>query len=128
MTENAQGDTRTPSPPWGYSRVCTFSRERQIEVVAQFHAHRIRPNRIAYRTGIDIALVEALIAGEVEPQRFAELLAAQRRQRYRERMQASSRARPGSRYELQQRIENEYQQEQAPSVATPSTSIEEYFQ
>lgn len=114
MAEESDTDTRTPSPPWGYSRVCTLSRERQIDVVAQYHAHRIRPNRIAYRTGIDIALVEALIAGELEAARFAALLTRHRRQRYQERMQASRQLRAGSRYELQQHIEREYRQEQAP--------------
>lgn len=118
ISELTDSDSRTPSPPWGYSRLCTLTRDRQIEVVAQFHAHRIRPNRIAYRTGIDIALVEALIAGEVEAPRFAALLARHRRQRYRERMDSSSQERAGSRYELQQRIEREYRQEQdAPPAA-----------
>ena len=92
--------------------MCTLAPDRQIEVVAQYHAHRIRPNRIAYRTGIDIALVEALIAGEVEAERFAALLARHRRQRYRDRMDSSAQERAGSRYELQQRIEREYRQEQ----------------
>jgi len=113
MTQHSDHDGRTPSPPWGYSRPCTLSRERQIDVVAQYHAHRIRPNRIAYRTGIDIALVEALIAGEVEAVRFAALLQRHRRQRYQERMQASRELRAGSRYEQQQRIEREFHQEQS---------------
>lgn len=112
-------DPRTPSPPFGYSRPCTLSRERQIEVVAQFHAHRIRPNRIAYRTGIDIALVEALIAGEEEPQRFAALLARHRRQRFRERMEATTAELAGRRYELQQQIEREFGREQADSASIP---------
>ena len=34
--------------------------EQQIELVAEFHVRcRIRPSRIAYRLGIDIAQVEA---------------------------------------------------------------------
>lgn len=77
-----------------------------------YHAHRIRPNRIAFRTGIDIALVEALIAGEQDPDRFAFFLARHRRQRYQQRMSESDRERGSSRYELQQRIESEYQHEQ----------------
>jgi hypothetical protein len=116
MSQRSGSDGRTPSPPFGYSRPCTLSSERQVEVVAQYHAHRIRPNRIAYRTGIDIALVEALIAGEVEAERFAALLARHRRQRYAERMQGATRERGGVRYELQQRIEREYQRDLEPSI------------
>jgi hypothetical protein len=113
MPQDPHSDERTPSPPYGYSRPCELDRDQQIEVVAQFHAHRIRPNRIAYRMGIDIALVEALIAGEVEPQRFAALVERHRRQRYRDRMRDSSQQRGSGRYELQQQIEKEFQQESA---------------
>ena len=60
---NRDTDTRTPSPPYGYSRLCHYSREQQLHIVAEFHAHKIRPSRIAYRVGIDIAFIEALIAG-----------------------------------------------------------------
>jgi uncharacterized Zn finger protein len=112
MSRQPDNDTRTPSPPFGYSRECDLSPARQVEVVAQFHAHRIRPNRIAYRTGIDIATVEALIAGEQEPERFAFYLARHRRARYQQRMQESARQRGVSRFELEQRIEREYQGEQ----------------
>jgi hypothetical protein len=111
MSNDTQSDERTPSPPYGYSRPCELDRAQQIEVVAQFHANRIRPNRIAYRMGIDIALVEALIAGEEEPQRFAAMVERYRGQRYRDRMRDSSRQRGSGRYELQQQIEKEFQQE-----------------
>lgn len=104
-------DTRTPSPPYGYSRVCTHSREQQIHIVAEFHAHKIRPSRIAYRVGIDIALIEALIAGEIEGERFPGLVAYYRRQRYQQRMTESTVRRGVARYELEQKIEREYQQE-----------------
>ncbi|MFK7830062.1 MAG: hypothetical protein AB8B57_09815 [Congregibacter sp.] len=104
-------DERTPSPPFGYSRPCTLNRDEQIEVVAQFHANHIRPNRIAYRMGVDIALVEALIAGEEEPQRFAALVDHYRRHRYRERMRKTARHRGTGRYELQQQIEKDFQRE-----------------
>jgi hypothetical protein len=67
-------DYRTPSPPYGYSRECTHTREQQMHIVAEFHAHKIRPSRIAYRIGIDIAFIEALIAGETEPEQFAQLV------------------------------------------------------
>ncbi len=107
---NATGDGRTPSPPYGYSRECTHSREQQIRIVAEFHANRIRPSRIAYRVGIDIAFIEELIAGETEAERFPRLVDYYRRQRYHQRMRDSSRARGVTRYELQQQIEQEYRQ------------------
>ncbi len=110
-SENIQCDTRTPSPPYGYSRECTHSREEQIHIVAQFHAHKIRPSRIAYRVGIDIAFIEELIAGETEPERFPGLVAHYRRQRYHQRMRDSNTRRAISRYEQQQRIEREFIQE-----------------
>ena len=104
-------DSRTPSPPYGYSRVCTHSREQQIHIVAEFHAHKIRPSRIAYRVGIDIAFIEELIAGEVEQERFPRLVARYRRQRFSQRMHQSA-ARTGvSRYEEEQKIEREFLQE-----------------
>lgn len=110
-TDSNNIDTRTPSPPYGYSRPCVFNREQQIHIVAEFHAHKIRPSRIAYRVGIDIAFIEQLIAGEVEPDRFPRLVAEYRRQRYQQRMHASRRKQGGARFEQQQRIEQEYQQE-----------------
>lgn len=110
-TEHPPADKRTPSPPHGYSRPCTHSREEQVHIVALFHANKIRPSRIAYRVGIDIAFIEQLIAGEVEQDRFPGLVARYRRQRYQERMRATRQHRAGSRYELQQRIEREFQQE-----------------
>jgi len=104
-------DSRTPSPPYGYSRQCTFSRERQIHIVAEFHAHKIRPSRIAYRMGIDIAFIEELIAGETESELFSRLVKHYRNKRYQERLRGSVGARGITRYELQQRIEREYAQE-----------------
>ena len=111
QVKTSSADTRTPSPPYGYSRECTHSREEQIHIVAEFHAHKIRPSRIAYRVGIDIAFIEELIAGEVEADRFPQLVAYYRRQRYQQRMSESTARRGVARYELQQQIEREYQQE-----------------
>lgn len=104
-------DTRTPSPPYGYSRECLHSRDQQVHIVAEYHAHKIRPSRIAYRVGIDIAFIEALIAGEEEADRFARLVAYYRRQRFSQRMQDSGRRKGIAQYELQQRIEREFKQE-----------------
>jgi len=109
--KTSSGDTRTPSPPYGYSRECTHSREEQIHIVAEFHAHKIRPSRIAYRVGIDIAFIEELIAGETEEERFPRLVAHYRRQRYQQRLSESSARRGVARYELEQRIEREFRQE-----------------
>lgn len=105
---SAGNDSRTPSPPYGYSRVCTHSREEQLHIVAQFHAHKIRPSRIAYRVGIDIAFIEALIAGETEQERFPRLVARYRKQRYQQRMTDSSVRKGAARYEMEQRIEKEF--------------------
>jgi hypothetical protein len=107
-TTSAGTDSRTPSPPYGYSRVCTHSREEQLHIVAQFHAHKIRPSRIAYRVGIDIAFIEALIAGETEQERFSQLVARYRKQRYQQRMTDSGVRKGAARYEMEQRIEKEF--------------------
>ena len=104
-------DNRTPSPPYGYSRECTYSREQQIRIVAEFHAHKIRPSRIAFRVGIDIAFIEELIAGETEQERFAHLVNQFRKGRYQQRLRESTRSAGVARYELQQQIEREYLQE-----------------
>jgi len=109
--ESTAADTRTPSPPYGYSRDCSHSREQQIHIVAEFHAHKIQPNRIAYRVGIDIAFIEELIAGEAEAGRFERLVAYYRKQRYAKRMKDSKRRNGVVQYELQQKIENEFRQE-----------------
>jgi len=109
--ESSSADPRTPSPPYGYSCECVYTREEQIHIVARFHAHKIRPSRIAYRVGIDIAFIEQLIAGELEEPRFAHLVARYRKERYEDRMRSSRSRSGGSRYELQQRIEREYRQE-----------------
>lgn len=110
-TEMTDTDTRTPSPPYGYSRQCSYSREQQIHIVAEFHAHKIRPSRIAYRVGIDIALIEELIAGETEAERFVWLVKHYRKKRYQQRLQDSSARRGIAQYELQQKIEHEFKQE-----------------
>lgn len=109
--KRTKNETRTPSPPYGYSRECIHSREEQIHIVAEFHAHKIRPSRIAYRVGIDIAFIEELIAGEIESERFPRLVAHYRRQRYQQRMRDTSGRKGGAKYELQQQIEREFNRE-----------------
>jgi len=112
MEENhSVRDGRTPSPPYGYSQECGHDRERQIHIVAEFHAHKIRPSRIAYRIGIDIAFIEELIAGEAEAGRFERLVAHYRKQRYASRMKDAKQKKGGVQYELQQKIAREFEQE-----------------
>ena len=110
-SNTASRDSRTPSPPYGYSRECTHTRQQQIHIVAEFHAHKIRPSRIAFRVGIDIAFIEELIAGETEPEFFAQLVKYYRTGRYQQRLQDSRRRTGIARYELQQKIEQEFLQE-----------------
>lgn len=109
--QTESSDHRTPSPPYGYSRECLHSREEQIHIVAEFHAHKIRPSRIAYRVGIDIAFIEELIAGEIEQDRFPRLVSRYRRQRFQQRLRDSSSRKGVARYEQEQKIEREFHQE-----------------
>lgn len=106
-----QPDPRTPCPPWGYSRVCELPERRQIELVAEFHAHKVRPTRIAYRLGIDIALIDALLAGEREPDRFPALVRRYRRQRFSDRVKAADKLRGTKSFELRQQAANEFERE-----------------
>jgi hypothetical protein len=108
---DCKNDTRTPSPPYGYSRECTYSLEQQMHIVAEFHAHKIRPSRIAYRVGIDIAFIEELIAGETEAAYFARLVNFYRKGRYQQRLRDSLSCTGVQRYDLQQKIEREFLQE-----------------
>ena len=101
-------DTRTPSPPYGYSRWCEYPLEQQIRIVAEFYVHKIRPSRIAYRMGIDIDLVERLIAGEVHEQAFTEMVAFYRNNRRKQRLHESRQLKGSARVELQATIEREY--------------------
>ena len=110
-TDTLNIDKRTPSAPYGYSRECTHSRDQQIHIVAEFHAHKIRPSRIAYRVGIDIAFIEELIAGEVEAEHFPRLVSYYRKQRYQQRLRDSSVRKGIAKYELQQKIERDFKQE-----------------
>jgi len=52
-----------------------------------------------------------LIAGELEQERFPRLVAHYRRQRYQQRMQASHKHNGVTRFEMQQRIEGDFQRE-----------------
>ena len=104
-------DNRTPCPPWGYSRTCDLPEARQIELVAEFHAHKVRPNRIAYRLGIDIALIESLLAGERDADRFAALVRRYRRQRFTDRVRRAEKQRGQRSYELRERAARDFEHE-----------------
>ncbi len=101
-------DTRTPSPPYGYSRECNYPIEQQIRIVAEFYVHKIRPSRIAYRMGIDIDLIEKLIAGESHQAVFNEMVSYYRKNRRQQRLNASLRIKGTARVELQKEIEQEF--------------------
>ena len=113
MNSDTGSDTRTPSPPYGYSRDCEYPLEQQIRIVAEFYVHRIRPSRIAYRMGIDIALVEKLIAGEAHQEAFTEMVNYYRKHRRNERLRESLHQKGTARVELQAEIEREFS-ENAP--------------
>ncbi len=101
-------DTRTPSPPFGYSRVCAYPLEQQVRIVAEFYVHKIRPSRIAYRMGIDIDLIEKLIAGEGHQEAFQEMVNFYRKNRRSQRLQQSQKIRGSAQVELQEEIEREF--------------------
>lgn len=82
--------------------------QQQIDVVAQFHAYKIRPERIAYRTGIDLTLVTELISGDKHQRLFRALLARHRRDRRDQRLQKSRRIKGIAQAELQDQIEKDY--------------------
>ncbi len=105
---DSKTDSRTPSPPYGYSRECHYPLEQQIRIVAEFYAHNIRPSRIAYRMGIDIDLIEKLIAGETHQDVFNEMLAYYRRNRRNQRLNEALKLKGSARVEQQQRIEKEF--------------------
>jgi hypothetical protein len=107
-TTDTMTDSRTPSPPFGYSRECHFPLEQRIRIVAEFYVHKIRPSRIAYRMGIDIDLVDKLIAGDIYQDAFDEMVAHYRKHRRSQRLKDSQRLKGGARMELQTEIEREF--------------------
>jgi hypothetical protein len=88
-----------------YAKKTEKSEREQLDVVAQFHAHRIAPVRIAYRTGIELDFVKALLAGELHPQLFNARVEWHRKARRAQRLKASLRKKGTAQLELQQRIE-----------------------
>ena len=91
-----------------YAKQSSKSLREKIDVVAHFHAYKIRPERIAYRTGIEIELVTQLINGEDHQQLFKRLLATHRKNRRDQRLKQSLRTRGIAQAEMQDNIEKEY--------------------
>ena len=108
FVEIHQNNNRAPNPPLGYSRDCELSEAKQIRLVAEFHANRIRPSRIAYRLGIDIALIDALLAGAYQASFFAQQLAAAQRRRRDLRVRSSERLRGQAAYEIRAKAQRDY--------------------
>ena len=105
-------DRRRPNPPIGYACECTLAPEQQIELVAEFHDHRIRPSRIAYRLGIDIAQVEAWLSGEQDSDRFQDLIRRHRRRKYQVQLRRAEQFRGQQSYEMRLAAERDFAQQQ----------------
>ena len=91
------------------SKVSEKSLRQQIDVVAEFHAYKIHPQRIAYRTGIELELVTELINGDNHQRLFKSLVARHRKSRRDQRLQKSLRKKGIAQAELQDKIELEYE-------------------
>lgn len=93
-----------------YSKISSKSLKQKIDVVAQFHAFKIHPLRIAYRTGIDVTLVQQLVSGEDHQRLFKAALARHRKSRRDQRLHKSLRHKGIAQAELQHKIEQDYQE------------------
>lgn len=87
-------------------------------MVAEYHAHRIRPERIHIRTGIPLQLVQDLIEGRQHLALFQQLLHRHRKRRRDQRLQQSMRYKGITQSDLQDQIEREYEQS-LPAVPAP---------
>lgn len=67
----------------------------QMKVVAEFHAHRIKPERIAYRTGIALPFIQQLLAGEYQPVRFNKMMDYYKKKRRMQRLRDARSLRKG---------------------------------
>jgi hypothetical protein len=83
------------------------TRHQQIAVVAEFHAYKIHPARIAFRTGIKQTLIDDLIAGRAEPKLFAYLLKQSRTNRRNRNLKACQRKTGAQRRSLEEQFERE---------------------
>lgn len=115
----APDDKRSPNPPLGYSRSCAYPLEKQIHIVAEFHANRIRPERIAYRVGIDITFIRQLLEGQSYVELFDALVIRYRKRLRQRRYEQSKRLKGSAQYNMQQDIEQDYR---SPLKVTPPVS------
>ena len=93
-----------------YAKTSEKTLKQQVSVVAEFHAHRITPQRIAYRTGIELGLVTQLINGESHQRLFKMFLARHRKARRDQRLHKSLRKKGIAQSELQDKIELDYKE------------------
>ena len=107
-------DSRRPNPPIGYACECILTLEQQIDLVAEFHVHRIRPSRIAYRLGIDIAQVEAWLSGEQDNRRFQQLISQHRRKKYQRQLRRADSLRGQQAYEMRLAAQQDLHQDSPP--------------
>ena len=113
-------DNRGPNPPMGYACECSLTTDQQIDLVAEFHVHRIRPSRIAYRLGIDIAQVEAWLSGEQDSERFQRLIAVHKKRKYQLQVRKADRLRGQKAYELRLAAHQDFPIGQPVDVQAPA--------
>ena len=104
-------DNRSPNPPIGYACDCTLSPAQQIDLVAEFHVNLIRPSRIAYRLGIDLAQVEAWLSGEEDSYHFQDLIRRHRRRKYQMQLRRAAKFRGQQAYEMRLAAERDLAQQ-----------------
>ncbi len=113
-------DNRSPNPPMGYACECSLTTDQQIDLVAEFHVHRIRPSRIAYRLGIDIAQVEAWLSGEQDSERFQRLITVHKKRKYQLQVRKADRLRGQKAYELRLAAQQDLSTGQLVDVQAPA--------
>lgn len=113
-------DNRSPNPPMGYACECSLTTDQQIDLVAEFHVHRIRPSRIAYRLGIDIAQVEAWLSGEQDSERFQRLITVHKKRKYQLQVRKADRLRGQKAYELRLAAQQDFPIGQPVDVQAPA--------
>lgn len=87
---------------------CEKTLQEQIKVVAEFHAYKIRAERIAYRTGIDLSLVQRLLNGSYEPDYFKHCVNQSRLERRQRRLQSSLAKKGAERRSIQEKIDADF--------------------
>ncbi len=91
-----------------YAKISEKTLQQQIDVVAEFHAHKISPERIAFRTGVNLELVSQLVNGEAHQRLFTHLMSIHRKSRRDQRLKKSLRLKGIGQATLQDEIELEY--------------------